>query len=303
MEEIADGIFVETGYDGVNVGAILTEDGIICIDAPSYPRYARDWITNLERMHRRHVQYLILTDSHGDRILNTRWINAPMIAHKIVADELNRYDKKYPQPLLASLERRNPFDGRDLTNSPVDQVSLSFSNEMTIIIAESNVVLRHTPGPMAGSIWVYLPGQGVIFTGDSIVVGMIPPASEMCSQQWLQSLNKLSAREFSTEVIVPGRGQVGNTSSIDYVTAYIEKLLITVENHIELGGDRTDLGQLVDQFTDNFPDEGSVEHWLRDEIRFGLERAYDEFTLATQPEEAVKDTELPASRETMQVDT
>jgi glyoxylase-like metal-dependent hydrolase (beta-lactamase superfamily II) len=298
MEEIAEGIFVETGYEGVNVGAILTAEGIICIDAPSYPRDARDWITNLERMHRRHVQYLILTDNHGDRILNTRWINAPIIAHKIVADDLKGYDKKYPQPLISSLERRNPFDGRELTNSPVDQVSLSFSNELTIVIAESSVVLRHTPGPKAGTIWVYLPAEGVIFTGDSIVDGMIPPATNMYSQQWLQSLTKLSARDLSTEVIVPGRGPVGDTHSIEYVATYIEQLLKTVENHIELGGDRTDLAQLVDEFTHNFHSEGSTEHWLRDEIQRGLERAYDEISLANQ-EQAVKDIESPKGRETL----
>jgi glyoxylase-like metal-dependent hydrolase (beta-lactamase superfamily II) len=297
MEEIADGIFVETGYEGVNVGAILTDEGIICIDAPSYPRAARDWITNLERLHRRHVRYLILTDNHGDRILNTRWISAPIIAHKIVADELRGYEKKYPQPLIASLEQRNPFDGRELTNSPVDQVSLSFSNELTIVIAESNVVLRHTPGPMAGTIWVYLPAEGVIFTGDSIVDGMIPPAADMYSQQWLQSLKMLSARDLSTQVIVPGRGQVGDTQAIEYVTTYIEQLLRTVENHIELGRNRTDLTQLVDEFTHDFHSEGSTEPWSRDKIQRGLERAFDEISLANQGH-AVEDIESPKGRGT-----
>ena len=127
---------------------------------------------------------------------------------------------------------------------------------------------------------------------------MIPPATNMYSQQWLQSLTKLSARDLSTEVIVPGRGPVGDTHSIEYVATYIEQLLKTVENHIELGGDRTDLAQLVDEFTHNFHSEGSTEHWLRDEIQRGLERAYDEISLAN-PEQAVKDIESPKGRETL----
>jgi hypothetical protein len=36
MEEIAEGVFVETKYEGVNVGAIVTELGVVCVDAPSY---------------------------------------------------------------------------------------------------------------------------------------------------------------------------------------------------------------------------------------------------------------------------
>ena len=78
MNQIAPNIFVETKYDGVNVGAIHTNDGVIAIDAPSYTRQARDWALQLGAVHHKSIQNLVLTDYNGDRILNSRWFNAPL---------------------------------------------------------------------------------------------------------------------------------------------------------------------------------------------------------------------------------
>ena len=132
MEEIADGIFAEFGYEGVNVGAIVTDSGIICIDAPTYPRDARDWVTQLDRLSAKPIKHLIVTDSNGDRLLNTRWINAPIVTHRWVAEKLTSYDKRYPQHLLDSLAQRNQFHGRELSPTPVDRPALSFSKDMKI---------------------------------------------------------------------------------------------------------------------------------------------------------------------------
>jgi len=37
MKEIAPGVFIETNYALVTVGAILTSKGWVCIDTPPYP--------------------------------------------------------------------------------------------------------------------------------------------------------------------------------------------------------------------------------------------------------------------------
>ena len=112
MQEIANGIFIETEYEGVNVGAIVTSEGLVCIDTPSYPRDARDWIMGLERLHAKPIRFLILTDAHGDRILNTRWFNASIIAQQAVAEKLLGYEKRYPQSFIESLSQRDPKHGR-----------------------------------------------------------------------------------------------------------------------------------------------------------------------------------------------
>lgn len=43
MQKITDSLYVETGYEGCNVGFVVTEDGIVMIDTPMSPRDAVDW--------------------------------------------------------------------------------------------------------------------------------------------------------------------------------------------------------------------------------------------------------------------
>ncbi|MDX1614314.1 MAG: hypothetical protein R3300_08395, partial [Candidatus Promineifilaceae bacterium] len=94
MEEIAPGVFVETNYEGVNVGVVQTTVGLVCIDTPSYPRDARHWVGQLNRLHNRANRFLILTDGSGDRAINARWLNARLIVHAAAAERFQQYDKR-----------------------------------------------------------------------------------------------------------------------------------------------------------------------------------------------------------------
>ena len=179
MIEIGNGIFVETGFDGVNVSAILTREGIVCIDAPSYPRDARDWVIRLERMHGRPIRLLIITDGHGDRILNSRWFHAPILSHHSAAEQLNGYEKRYPQHFIDSLHRRNPAGGRELPHSPVQRPSLSFTNSLSLLFPPYSIELSHIPGPSPGNTWITIPEEGILFVGDSVVSGTLPTFAEM----------------------------------------------------------------------------------------------------------------------------
>ena len=208
MEEIADGIFVETEYEGVNVAAIITGEGVICIDVPSYPRDARDWVVQIERLHPRQIRCVILTDGNGDRHLNIRWLNAPIVAHQEVAEMLKGYDKRYPLPMIESLSKRNPQQAKDFASGPVDGVSISFTKDMSILSSNNGITLHHKPGPTKSSIWVEVPDDRILFTGDSIVNGTQPYLEEMEWQDWMNSLELLTDRQGQLDFVVPGRGEI-----------------------------------------------------------------------------------------------
>ncbi|HSG19115.1 MAG TPA: MBL fold metallo-hydrolase [Anaerolineae bacterium] len=294
MEEIADGVFIETGYEGVNVGAILTSDGVICIDMPSYPRDARDWTNRVERLHGRGVRYLVLTDYHGDRILNTRWMSAPIITHQVVSEKLNAYDRRYPQQLIDSLIQRNPVLGREFTSSPVVQAAVSFSGKMSLRVADRSLILISRPGPTPGNIWVSWPDSGILFTGDSIVTGVHPPLGEMCLHDWIDSLERLEAGTHDAETIVPGRGEPGDPDAmIATLVSYLWHIAELVDQHIAAGLDRQGLTGRIREITRHFesrtpsplpslsPARTSSPDWIDLQVAMGLQRAYDEFLLAS----------------------
>jgi glyoxylase-like metal-dependent hydrolase (beta-lactamase superfamily II) len=284
MEEISDGIFVETGYEGVNVGAILSKKGVICIDTPSYPRDARDWAMKVERLQSRPIRYIILTDCNGDRILNTRWLNAPIITHRYSAEKLAGFEKRYPQNMLESLSKRNPKQGRELSYGPVERASISFSHRMEIFTEYHHILLNHLPGPSAGSLVVEVVNQRVIFTGDILVQGTYPALAELDLDNWILSLNHLLdlTRE-DNFMLIPGRGIVTSNDTARAMLAYLDRLRVAVRRHIAEGLPRVALKNQVGPLLDDFPSEEFLQDWAFCQIQMALERIYDELTLANPP--------------------
>ena len=82
MQKLAKDIYVEAGYAGVTVGAIVTPDGIVCLDAPTHPADARRWRLKLNQLSQQPVKYLINLDHHRDRVLGNQWFEAPVIARR-----------------------------------------------------------------------------------------------------------------------------------------------------------------------------------------------------------------------------
>lgn len=279
MEQIAANIYVETGYEGVNTGAILTRQGIIAIDVPSYPRQARDWSMRLHTLSHKPLQHLILTDANGDRILNTRWINAPIIAHQATAVKLISYDKRYPVSMMESLASRNPARSRELSNNQVEKPAVSFSHTLRILKGEVEILLLSAPGPTWGNLWVYLPHQGVLFAGDTLIPNYPPLLADQCSQQWLDTLHRLENWSQAIYTIVPGRGPLTNLDAIPPMRRYLEELRQRIRTHIEEGRPREKTAVYVSEFMAMFPPNGLPPDWLSRQIACSLAHVYDEIQL------------------------
>jgi glyoxylase-like metal-dependent hydrolase (beta-lactamase superfamily II) len=279
MQEIADNVFIETGYDGVNVGAIRTRRGIVAIDAPSYPRQARDWAMRLHTLTPRPVQYTILTDYHGDRILNARWLNAPVIAHEATADKLRSYDKRYPQLLLESLASRNPENGRELSQTPVENASLSFTQFMSLWKGGREIQLFATPGPTAGSIGVYLPDTGVLFAGDTVVTNLPPLMNEANTAVWLNTIDQLKNWPDPIFHLIPGRGKPGSLEPLATVANYIQTMRHRIQDHIDAQKSRDEIQSYLPEFLSLYPHTQLPLDWLKRQIKYSLDRVYDEIQL------------------------
>lgn len=280
MEQLADRVYVEIAYDGVNVGAILTQDGPVAIDVPSYPRDARDWATRLHTLNRRPVQFVGLTDCHGDRILNTRWLNAPIVAHQATADKLNSYDKRYPPTLVESLLMRNPIAGRLLSNSPVERATLSFTQDLRIIKGDCEVIFAAAPGPTPGNIWVYVPDAGVLFAGDTVTAEHHPLLAEANSEHWLATLERLEQWPYDIKVIVSGRGPLCDINAVQPIRDYILQMRQRIERHCQEERARSETAIYIPEFLSMFPLNNYPPEWVQRQIKLSLERVYDEIQLA-----------------------
>jgi glyoxylase-like metal-dependent hydrolase (beta-lactamase superfamily II) len=276
MREIADKIYINTMYAGINVGAVLTRKGFVCIDTPSYPRDARDWITRLHQIDSRPIRYLFLTNPHGDRIINARWVNARIVAHEATAQKLKGYDKRFPQTLLDSLIARNHDAGRDLTNSPVEKAAISFDKKMSLIVNEQEIQFIHLPGSNAGNCAIYLPHKNIMFTGDTVVVDTHPILAQPNSLAWINSLNELRSTKYKSTTFIPGRGSHATHEHISMVASYWQEMREKVAQVIEKEQPKNEIYSFTIPFLLKYPLGRIPRDWLQAQIRSSLEHVYEE---------------------------
>jgi glyoxylase-like metal-dependent hydrolase (beta-lactamase superfamily II) len=279
MRQVADSVFIEIGYEGVNVGAVMTPRGVIAIDVPSYPRQARDWAHLLHGLSSRPVQFVVLTDANGDRALNSRWMNAPIVAQQYTADMLHSYDKRYPSGIGESLAMRNPNRSRELSSGVVERPFMSFSHNMHIHRGGCEVVLLAAAGPTLGNAWVYLPQAQILFAGDTVVVGQHPILYEPTSKRWLMTLRRLQDWPEALRLIVTGRGALASSADVALLITYLEEMRACVAELWERGGQRAETADLIANFVNYFPHETAPLDWLRLQIQRSLEHVYDEIQL------------------------
>lgn len=275
MRQLAERVFVETGYDGVNVGAILTRKGFVCIDTPSYPRDARDWRTRLHQIDPRPVSYTILTNCHGDRILNTRWFGTSLVAQDHCRELLETYDRRFPQPLLDSLQVRNPDAGRELVAIPVEQVNLSFSRDVTLFNVEAPCHVKSQPGPTACSVIVQLPREQLVFCGDLLVAETHPSLAEANLDRWLSSLTQLQEMADEGLTLIPGRGPTDAPGALPKLMAFLadlrERLLAIGDNPLS----RSAVNALVSDLIDCYPLRGLPREWVAAQLKLGIEKLHE----------------------------
>lgn len=276
MEKIAEGIYVSTEYGGVNVGAIVSERGVLCIDVPSYPADARNWANRVNQLSARSVRCVILTDAQGDRILNTRWLNGPLIMQQAAAETLSGYEKRFPSSLIESLTIRNQHAGKELSATPVDRPSLSFSREMTLFADDRPIKVMSMPGPSYGSAWVYVPDAGILFAGDSVIVNQHPHWSEPTTKSWLENLASLQGPHPLAEVIVPGRGPLSSPGAVEGVSDYLVKVRSEVGKLIETGVTKDQVARRAALLMNEFPVDELPYDWVYRQVGRSLVALYDE---------------------------
>ena len=282
MREIAPGIFVETGYRRVTVGAILTDDGFVLIDTPPYPEDAWHWRERLATIADRPVLAIILTDGHRDRLLGNSWFGTRVIvAHE---DTLNRASNLPPTFLDSAIDAlaTDVVEREQLAGVRLMVPGVGFSHRMQLRYGGWEIPLLSMPGPMSGSLWVHLPEQRILFAGDSISIGEPPYISSSRTKDWLESLTVLRRSRFPADQIVTGRGPVVDKSATEETSNYLRLARRRVQSLYRAGRPRADTTTIVPELLALFPHDPEDTDALQKRIKSGLDRIYEEIKLNDQ---------------------
>jgi cyclase len=220
LQQVAPGVWAYVQPDGGwmvnNMGLVAGHDGATSIDTTSTEKRMRDYLHAVAGVTGDPVRRVVLTHSHPDHCNGASLLpDAEIIAHRTVADDLRRPHALAPH-IFAPFEQ-----GTAEPRLP----TILFEGALTIDAGDRRIEVRHPGGPAhtAGDAYVWLPEDGVLFTGDLVFHGGTPFALSGSPAGWLRALDEMDALE--PETVVPGHGSVGGPELFAPVADYLRFLI------------------------------------------------------------------------------
>jgi cyclase len=224
LQEVARDVWAYVQPDGGwminNMGVVAGPDGATSIDATSTEKRMRDYLRAIADVTDGEVRRLVLTHSHPDHCNGASLLPyAEVIACRGVADDLRQQHPLAPH-IFPPIEQ-----GLAVPRLP----TIVFDDALTITAGGRRLDVRH-PGARAhtrGDAYVWLPDDGVLFTGDLVFHGGTPFALSGSPAGWLRALGQMAALQ--PETVVPGHGPVGGPELLAPVADYLHFLIDAAE--------------------------------------------------------------------------
>jgi len=280
MDKLTPQVFVESGYRGCTVGAIVTPRGVVCVDTPLLPAEARHWRTRLAELTRQPIVYTIYTDGHRDRVLGQQWLGGQAVAHEATWEKLRSYGDAMRQQVIEFLTHHGaPEAAEELARHlqlGLPQLTVGNGGTLTLHVGKPRIVVRPVGGATPGSLWVELPDQGVVFAGDVVTQSTHPFMSEATTSIWLERLAELRAADYFATKIVPGRGHGYKRADTQRVADYLGEMRRRVQQLLTERRGKFDAAELLPEFLDWFSIPNDEHERVQRRIRAGLERVAEE---------------------------
>jgi len=277
--EITRGVYVETGYEGANVGALLTSKGALLVDTPMLPPEARAWKWTLQQMGVPEPYYgIVNTDYHPEHVLgNAVFMPTRIWGHELAAKQLAKYKSSLLEQLANAYREENPSLADELMQVEVYLPEVCVGDKVTLHMDDRPVEIIYLNGHTPASLGAYLPEDRILFAGDNIVQSQHPVMSQANSAAWIETLRLLDTMDI--DIIVPGEGPLCDKSAIGPLVGYITEMRERVTELYKSGASRRECVDgvgLLDYFA--FTEEQAPR--MKRRRRENVERVYAEIRSA-----------------------
>jgi glyoxylase-like metal-dependent hydrolase (beta-lactamase superfamily II) len=206
MEELRKNIYLESGFPGVVLGAFIFDKGVLMVDAPFRMEDQRAWRTTLSGLETGKNRMLVTLDSHIDRTMGVRAMEATVIGHEICGEILQKRPASARSQDIDTGADWDPFDLPVNIRWAVPEIA--FSQSISIYIGDHPIHLTHHPGAHKAGIWLQDDIEKVLFVGDSVVFHQPPFLACSDIDLWLKDLALIESDAYQGYKVVSGRSGV-----------------------------------------------------------------------------------------------
>jgi glyoxylase-like metal-dependent hydrolase (beta-lactamase superfamily II) len=212
LHRLAAGVYAALGDTGrgsegrPNAGFVVTDSGVVVIDAMASPRQAEELVQAIRSVTPRPIKWLVLTHHHPDHHFGAvvfRRLGAKVIAHpdrRVLASEGGEDALMADWVRVVGLDAMRGFEFADVPDHPVTGTD-------TLRLGGRTLIITH-PGAAhsAGDLMVWLPGERILFAGDLLVEDAVTMVVDGSSGRLLRALAVIDSLQ--PRGAVPGHGAI-----------------------------------------------------------------------------------------------
>jgi cyclase len=237
MRRVGPNSFTEIYFAGCNPSFVETGDGYVMIDSPQQPIDAVRWRERLEE--KAPIRYLINTEPHGDHISGNAYFPKVPVVGQV---KLRECFDQYLNAFGSIEEKRERFKQTDPDSvwlvghpdyPPSHGPSLTFTDKLTLNVGNHTFNIIHMPGHTAPQTSVYVPEEGVVFTGDNVFHKCRTWMQECDPWEWLAALDQIAALD--VETIVPGHGEPCGKDYLREQAQIVQNWVGFIETYVDRG--------------------------------------------------------------------
>ncbi len=221
-----------------NSGAILMKDYAIIVDAGQEPESGKEVIEKLRKITDKPVKYVVITHYHDDHIMAIPWFKkqgAVVIAHEETNRIIREMGNKLIDQRINLFGKNQPELKEILKDAVIDLAELTFEKKMTIGSGGERVELLYFgPARTPSDIFLWLPKEKILFTGDAINKSVQPIHYDYPDiKQWTATMQ--SAMELGPSLYLAGHGTPFKTDTVREIIDYYNDLSKGVQGYIDKG--------------------------------------------------------------------
>ena len=272
MEEIANNIFIETGYKGVVLTALRLKKGFIIVDSPFKIEEQRDWRTHLNDLGSNADRLLVMMDTNIDRTMGVHAMESLVVGHVNTVKILQNRPTSGRGPDFdagAECETYN-YPSSIRWMSP----DMTYSDSLSLYWDDEPVILSHHQGAHIAGTWLQYNAEKLIFVGDSVMVNQPPFLAQSDLEVWLKEMDTLLSDTFRGYKIISSRGGLVRRKSIDKWKNFLLRVKGVMDKVASRNGDVGDLIAEVPDLLKRLNFDKSYTDLYHNRLTWGLETYY-----------------------------
>ena len=278
VQKVADGVHVAVAAPAYRVNSnaaiIESDDGVMVVDTHSKPSAARVVIEHVREITPKPVRYVVNTHFHwdhwhGNEVYPAAYPEAEIVSNEITREAMVRKGLKRIQDhvrqmppelarIRAALAAAGSADQRaalqaELALAEAYQAevgalrpalpTIAFERTMTLYRRDREIQLlflgrAHTEG----DIFVYLPKERVVVTGDA-VIGWTPFMGDGYPEDWAQTIDRLAELDWTRMIM--GHGDPAGRDWLRTFRGYVHDVVEAVREEAARGATLDEVKQRV----------------------------------------------------------